>query len=751
MVVQTHPDAPAMTLDPNTDPDAYEPADTTADTGSKVRQLGEAERKAISDTYDCLRKRMPGFRARRSQAMMIAATARALGNDGGAAVVEAGTGTGKSLAYMTAGMTLAQLHGKKLLIATGTVGLQEQLTRRDLPMFCEATRIEGEAVIAKGRNRYACPRNLYLLSNKADNQGTLSLGMDDDLAEASAWPRPPQKGEPERVQKLLERFHARKWDGDLDNPPLKIDDKLRPLLSTSSGACAGRACTYFTGCPYFVARKKLDDAKVLVVNHALLMADLQFPRGEEDGAYGGVLLPKLEDCLVVLDEGHQLPHTAISASAASCHITGMLRRTVRWQGYVRNAYRALGREAIAQHDANEAMQLIIEFSDSLRALERIIRDNWKPNAADGAYALYREPMGNLPAAWRTVAISASTALAPLLRLVRNIRKALAKAADTLGAGERAVLPREIGAMQERLEELGTVLHWWSQANTGGADEPPVARWVHLAGPTDDSLVLCASPVSAARVLRERIFDQAAGVVVTSATISAGGNFNKAVRELGVPRHAETMTLPSPFDYPNQGVLQVPWIASPAKEQESHAREIAEWIKRELDPKAGNLVLFTSKAKLNRVMELLDDPWKEVVRSQYAMPKAELLAAHEAAIKAGKGSTIFGSAGMGEGLDLKGDLCTTLVVTALPFRPPTDPVEATYAEWLESQGRRPFDEVTVPGAIRVLTQFVGRLLRHETDRGRVVILDRRIVDTSYGRRMLDALPPFRREVEPRPRT
>lgn len=712
------------------------------------RALTEVERKGIVDTYDALRRNVPNFRSRRAQAHMIAAASRALGNDGGAAVLEAGTGTGKSLAYLTAGMTLATMHEKTLLIATGTVGLQEQLTARDIPMFTEATRIEGSAVLAKGRSRYACPRNMAALASTSGDQGSLALGADDDLAEGGAWPRPPRKGEAERVQKLAARLQSRSWDGDLDNPPLKIDDQLRPLLSTTAGACAGRRCEQYMACPFFHARRALDDARVVVVNHALLMADLQFPRGDEASGFGGVLLPKLEDCLVVIDEGHQLPHTAISASAASCHLTSTIRRVVRWQGFLNSAYRALGKDEIAGASSRDAAQMTIQISDALRSLEATIRSMWVPNPADGAYAVYRGRMGEVPAEWRDGAAHALCEVERLLKVVVSLRRRLSEKAEDLDAGARQVLPREVGLIFEQLTEAASVLRWWSLPAPSKPTAPPVARWVQLAGPRDTGLVISASPVSAADVLRERLFDQAAGVVVTSATLSAGGDFTKVLRDLGAPRHTETMSLPSPFDYEGQAVLQVPWIAASATDQERHAREIADWMMRELDHTAGNLVLFNSKAKLNRVMELLEGPLKAVTRSQYEMPKSELLATHAAAVQAGTGSTLLGSWGLGEGTDLRGDLCSTLVVTALPFRPPTDPVEATYAEWLEAQGRRPFDEVTVPGTIRVLTQFVGRLLRHEDDRGRVVILDRRIVDTRYGRRILDALPPFRREIAPK---
>lgn len=730
----------APTLEPEVSHDVSPPADAP-------KSLGDDERKAITDTYDALKLNVPGFRSRRAQAHMIGACARALGNEGGAAVIEAGTGTGKSLAYLTTGMTLAQMHGRKLVIATGTVGLQEQLTNRDIPMFIEATKVEGKPVIAKGRNRYACPRNMALLASNSGTQDSLALGMDDDLADAAAWPRAPLKGEPERVQKLFDRIQNGRWNGDLDNPPLRVDERLWPLLTTSSGACAGKRCAFYRGCPYFEARKEIEHAKVIVANHALLLADLQFPRESEEDSFGGVLLPPLEDCLLVIDEGHQLPGTAISASASSAHLSSLMRRASKWQGFVRASYRVLKKDVVAKADVNDAAQMIIAVVDALKALESEIRMTWVPDPKDGAFAQYRAPHGVLPDTWRDRATAVAEAVSDLRRVVKALRRNLQEV-DDLDEGARQILPRELGMMHERLEEVETVMMSWArEPRNDGA--PPIAKWVRLAG-ADGNLVVCSSPVTAAAMIRDRIFGQAAGVVVTSATLSAGGDFSAVARELGLPRHGETMALTSPFDYERQAVLQVPWMKTAASEFEANSREIVDWMHRELDPEAGNLVLFNSKAKMARVAELLEEPLKSVIRVQHTKPKAELLAEHAEAVKAGTGSTLLGLAGLGEGTDLPGDLCTTLVVTALPFRVPNDPVDATFAEWLESRGHRPFDAITVPNAIRVLTQFVGRLLRHEDDTGRVVILDRRIVDKGYGRRILNALPPFRREIEPRPK-
>ncbi|MDN5924540.1 MAG: ATP-dependent DNA helicase DinG, partial [Xanthomonadales bacterium] len=203
---------------------------------------------------------------------------------------------------------------------------------------------------------------------------------------------------------------------------------------------------------------------------------------------------------------------------------------------------------------------------------------------------------------------------------------------------------------------------------------------------------------------------------------------------------------SPFDLSAQAQLHVPHMHVMPQERDAHADAVSDWLEQCLDWDAGNLVLFTSRRKMQHVLQRLPIAMVRKIRAQDSVNKSQLLAEHRAAIEAGKGSTLFGLASFGEGLDLPGKLCETVVITQLPFAVPTDPVSATYAEWLESLGRNPFLEVSVPEATRVLTQYCGRLIRNETDHGRIVLLDRRVVVKRYGERILNALPPFRRVIE-----
>jgi len=304
------------------------------------------------------------------------------------------------------------------------------------------------------------------------------------------------------------------------------------------------------------------------------------------------------------------------------------------------------------------------------------------------------------------------------------------------------LSRELGMGLERIDKQASTWRAWSTSDAEHA--PPLARWVTLAN--DQQLVCHASSVSAGGLLRDVLWGNASGVVMTSATLSAGGNFRGFADAVGLPDDAVTLSLPSPFDLAAQARLEVPAMRSMPDAREEHAQEISDWLAANLDWDAGNLVLFTSRAKLDRVLQKLPIEHVRKVRAQGSLGKSQLVAEHIVDIEAGKGSTLFGLASFGEGLDLPGKLCETVVITQLPFAVPTDPVGATYAEWLESRGRNPFIEVSVPEATRLLTQYCGRLIRSESDRGRIVLLDRRVVTKRYGTGMLKALPPFQRVIE-----
>lgn len=701
------------------------------------RGLDAALKDAIRASYERLKQALPGFKSRAAQGQMIAAVARALAHDKAIAVVEAPTGTGKSMAYLVPGLAIAQSHRKRLIVSTATIALQEQLVSRDIPAFLAAVGGSAKVVLAKGRQRYACTRNMNELAHSDADlpQGGFDFGPDG--WQNATWPRRPREGEPKQIADLLQQLLDRRWDGDLDRLPLALADDTRSLLTTSAGGCANRRCAFLQQCPFVHARNALRDADIVVANHDLVLADLML--GMDDDGSGGVLLPAPQDSLYVFDEAHHLASKAIDRGSAEVHLPDAIRRTARLAGPLRAVFASSGKERIGRLTADEIDATLQELDVLLDGLQRDIVQRWQPDPTE-LEPLWRAPLGQISEEWRLWAGALNEHTGKLLRWLPSALKTLLE--STAPLDRREAIARELGLARERLERQHALWFLWSLEESG--EHAPTARWI--APGHDGGLVCHASAVSAAPVLRRVLWPQAAGVVLTSATLSLGGDFRALHAQLGVPEHAESLSLASPFQLAQQATLEVPRLAAMPDAREAHVGEIVRWLERDLDWQQGNLVLFTSRQKLDATLAALSAPRRLRVKAQGSLSKAALLDAHAAAVGAGLGSTLFGLASFGEGLDLPGKLCETVVITQLPFAVPTDPVEATWAEWLESRGRNAFVEVSIPHATRTLIQYCGRLIRSENDVGRIVILDRRLVEKRYGASILRALPPFRQLIE-----
>jgi ATP-dependent DNA helicase DinG len=696
--------------------------------------LSDELKAVIRDAYARIKDGLPGFRSRSAQTRMIAEVARALSHAGGAAVIEAPTGTGKSMAYLIAGVEVARAQKKKLLIATATIALQEQLVERDIPLYLRLNGSDAKVALAKGRGRYLCPRNLRMAANSLVDSGQMGLGFDADLA---MWSKPPAERDKTVLHRLTEAFDRHEWNGDMDAAPETPGDMLRAMITTSAGGCTGRRCAQFMACPFFAARRAVADADIIVANQDLVLSDLTMA-GDDDN-WGGVILPKPDDTLYVFDEAHHMPNKTIDRGASDVPLGVAVRQISRLGRQVHAAYSLTDKEVIAKLTLDAGDAKLQELSDALEDLEREIKLSWLPDPAE-TEPMYRGSLGQLPDTWVQHATSLYILTSEVHRWLTAVRRTVTEMSE--GGPTQEALSRELGIALERMDRQVRTWRAWSSDDPEHA--PPLARWVTLS--RDQQFVCHASAVSAGALLRAILWDNASAAIMTSATLSAGGNFRGFADAVGLPDDAITISLPSPFDLSAQARLEVPALSALPDEREQHAQAVTDWLAEHLDWDAGNLVLFTSRAKLERVLQRLPIDKVRKVRAQGSLGKTQLIAEHVAAVESGKGSTLFGLASFGEGLDLPGKLCETVVITQLPFAVPTDPVGATYAEWLESRGRNPFLEVSVPEATRLLTQYCGRLIRSETDRGRIVLLDRRVVTRHYGSQMLKALPPFQRVIE-----
>jgi len=302
----------------------------------------------------------------------------------------------------------------------------------------------------------------------------------------------------------------------------------------------------------------------------------------------------------------------------------------------------------------------------------------------------------------------------------------------------------IGSQQKRAESnLGL---WLSYAAVDPQGKAPLARWLsYTANENFTDIGLSSSPVLAADNLQQRLWDNCAGAVLTSATLSSLGNFDMLKMRAGLPEHTHYLSILSPFDFANSASLVIPKMHCDPSDSEKHTDFIVKAIPRLVDETGASLMLFSSRRQMQDVMQLLPPAWRDLVLCQDDFQKSQLVKYHRQRIDKGEGSIIFGLASFAEGVDLPGKYCTHVLIAKIPFAVPNDPIELTLSEWIEQQGLNSFMTLAVPDAAFRLVQASGRLLRSESDSGTITLFDERIVSRRYGKTILESMPPYRREI------
>lgn len=680
-----------------------------------------------------------GFSPRKGQRLMIAAIANALSGLSECAerdaqepcvsVVEAGTGTGKTLAYLAAALPLALEKNKKLIISTATILLQEQLMQKDLPDFLSYTRLPFRYAVAKGRGRYLCLTKIHyaiqaheaLVPGQALFADEMELRLDD--------------GRLQLYRNLLDAVSSGDWDGDRDTWEAMLDIADWSPVTTDHRQCTNRQCSYFRECSYFKARQELTCADVIVANHDLVLADLALG--------GGALLPDPQESIFLFDEAHHLPVKALSHFTAHFR----LRQTRQWldklPAQLADIRRQSGAKLQSELQLKELAALFEGLATNLGFLEEMVQGVLADDPAQAER--FRFPGGVVPQEIRLVATNLSQHGKRLENFLQGFAEDLTDRAKQVAGELKTLLELQyarIAVAAGRCEALQRTCHSFAQ-ESAGQGMMPVARWVRLT----DSLQavdyeLKSSPLSAADILSQSLWTKCYAAVLTSATLFASNQFNRVKSSMGLPDQTLYLTVPSPFDYYNAASLEIPAGAVDPKHEGNLTQSIRVLLEKIINPQESTLVVFNSRKQLQDVYAGLGGEIRGQVMVQDHFSKQVLLKRHKEKVDKGQGSILFGLAGMMEGIDLPGDYLKHVVIARLPFAVPDDPVEATLAEWLESQGKNPFLEISVPDASLRLKQACGRLLRSESDRGKITLLDRRIVSKRYGKAMLAALPGYR---------
>ncbi|WP_017942487.1 MULTISPECIES: ATP-dependent DNA helicase [unclassified Thioalkalivibrio] len=635
---------------------------------------GSAAVRALSPGGD-LATAVEGFRPREPQQRMAVAVEEALATAPTALLVEAATGVGKTFAYL---VPILQSR-RRALISTGTKTLQDQLFERDLPMVCEALGYRPRAALLKGRANYLCHYRLELAAAEAG--GATGGGVRRDQLP---------------VIEALQRFARSSDTGDLGQAGILAEDSmLWPQVTSTVDNCLGGECPNYNDCFVVQARKRAQEADVVVVNHHLLLADMAL---KEEGF--GELLPEVD--AVIVDEAHQLPDIAGSffGIAVGTRALRELARDARREQEQHAPEMLDIRQRVAELEASVA-----ELLDASRTWEG--RSSWDTVNPDGA-------------------------LDPLLD---RLDAALGFVGDAL----EAAAPRAPGLEQLRARSalLLERLREWRQ------ETPDTVAWAER---FSQSLTLHRTPLDAARPLAQRRAARPAAWIFTSATLAVGEDFGHAARRLGLPADVASERLDSPFDFPHQACLVHPQPPLPNPNDPGYTRACIAWAWPLLrDNPGGGFFLFTSHRALQEAATILraELPDDRELLVQGEQPRGDLLARFRESGRA----WLLGAHSFWEGVDIRGEALSVVIIDRLPFAAPNDPVLQARASALEAEGRSPFMEFTLPQAVLALKQGAGRLIRDADDAGILALCDPRLTGKSYGRRFLASLPPFHRTREP----
>ena len=643
--------------------------------------LVDAVARAFADDGP-LARALPHFEPRDGQRRMAESVALAL-EHGGVLMAEAGTGTGKTMAYLVP----AVLSGHRVLVSTGTKNLQEQIFEKDVPALRAALGIPFTATCMKGRANYLC---LHRFEEYRSRQGVRGRRVASDdaifLPVIEAWAPVTDTGDRAELAELPE------------------DLPLWHEVSATADTCLGGECPRHSECFVTRMRQRAVESDVVIVNHHLLCADAAV----REHAYGEVIpsCPHL-----VVDEAHQLEDVATQ-------YFGRGVSNLRVDDLARDAEQVLRLAGPpghhAAHDAARAVMRVVDHARaffSALALARMSRGDERLRVAPEWFAEHLS--AGLDLAGALEGLQATCALA-----------AAARQAGTEGEPDGV---DDLQAVARRAVELADDLKFLLAAG-----DPAYVYFLEVKG---RAVQLRAAPIDVSRIVRELVAGDRRATILTSATLTVDNRFDYIKARLGL-EDAEELSVPSEFDYARQTLLYLP-RRMPLPRDERYADAVAWEAQQLLRCSRGRaFVLFTSYATMRAVVQRLELDLEYPVLVQGTAPRSRLLAEFRATPNA----VLFATASFWQGVDVQGDQLSAVIIDKLPFASPGDPIVAARIDALDRQGQSAFERYQVPLAILTLQQGLGRLIRHRTDRGVLAVLDPRLRTMGYGRRFLASLPP-----------
>ncbi|AVB29758.1 TPA: ATP-dependent DNA helicase DinG [Proteus mirabilis] len=689
--------------------------------------LSQSVKMQISQWYKALPEHIEGFIPRAPQREMIAEVAKTFSDETGRhLIIEAPTGVGKTLSYLIPGIAISREEKKTLIISTANVALQDQIYSKDLPLL---KKIIPDLTFtgAFGRGRYLCPRNLEAICATEGEQIDLMFLLEDKVDVATSAER-------EICQELKHDFTSFGWDGLRDHHKRALTDSLWRKISTDKMNCLGRNCQYYHRCPFFLARREIDEVDVVITNHALVMAAMESES----------VLPDAKNILLVLDEGHHIPDVArdalevegeITLSALNMQLDNMARHVSQYLAQFIPVKPPKLADPI-RFDAH-----IAKMREAYQDVEHFTRALLPERSENDEYLF---PLGQLP----EQLLLCCQDLFKLTDGLKMLGESILNDLTERTAKEDVVrLHRAILTTSRMVGYLENMAKLWRLATLEQTSKAPVSKWLTRRYDKKQShLYLHCAGIRVSEQLTQLLWKNIPHVVITSATLRSLNSFSRIQELTGLSEHFDDrfITLSSPFTHERQGKLVIPKMRyEPTMANEkAHLKEMARYFRQGMveNHHRGQLVLFSSQRAMEGFLEEVKDLRLSLL-VQGDQPRYRLVETHCKRIDAGDNSVLIGLQSFAEGLDLKGDYLTQVHIHKIAFPPVTDPVIVTEGEWLKSLKRYPFEVQSLPSASFNLIQQVGRLIRSHHCHGEVVIYDRRLLTKNYGSRLLTALPVF----------
>ncbi|HRD55133.1 MAG TPA: helicase C-terminal domain-containing protein [Parachlamydiaceae bacterium] len=685
---------------------------------------------------------LKGFEPRQEQQKMMEAVLTSY-NEGQIALIEAQTGTGKSFAYLIPAILWSLQNKERTAISTHTIALQEQLLNKDIPLILKALNVELKAVLVKGMSNYACLRKL-----EETREGILLLNEE----------------EREEFQKL-EAWSATTKEGSRSNLNFALFSFPWEKIAAESDTCTNSKCPHFQECHFFKARKKAQDAQLLIVNHHLLFADLN-RREEIDNYEDPAILPAYTR--IVMDEAHHIEDIATEYFAKNVNrlnllrIIGRLSAEKQTDGYGKLS---LLKQKIGEYYKNKMFpseissilsrltiditadknDLLTHLVQTFDAITEFMAALLEKDSEDKELKLRLHPYHQTHPLWKnSLVLHAEAFIRSVHKYIRSLE---AIDQDIVNLSDEKLneltksIRHEILALANRLKEAASLLKELILTES----KPNKVRWMELQTiGFQDNLHLNDADLDISKACVEFLFSKFAAIILCSATLTSHKNFKFIKSRLGLTEKLlpekiiKEEIYGSPFDFKKQALFAVPTdLPDPSDKQ--FIKAAAEHIWHLVKASNGNaFVLFTSYAMLNQCSGLLE---KKFVENRYQLFKQGNESRQKLLEKFKKTerSILFGTDSFWEGVDVAGDALRCVIIVKLPFKVPSEPIVQARSEAILAKGGEPFTEYSLPSAIVKFKQGVGRLIRNKSDRGCIICLDSRILKKGYGKQFLDSLP------------